>query len=49
MKTIEKVLNYALCSSFFSGTFEDRAIFHVIQLCYDGGGGGLFLPLKDKK
>ena len=24
-----------------SGSFEDRAIFHVIHLSYDGGGGGL--------
>ena len=27
-----------LTKFFLSGSFEDRAIFHVIQLSYDGGG-----------
>ena len=31
---------------FFIGSFEDRAIFHVSQLNYDGGGGGLMCPLQ---
>ena len=40
LKTIEKEIR--LCTVlifFFIGSFEDRAIFHVIQLSYDGGGG----------
>ena len=40
MKTIEKVINLCtvLKKKFLSGSFEDRAIFHVPQLSYDGGG-----------
>ena len=38
------------CVDFFlSGSFEDRAIFHVSQLSDDGGGGGgPFVPLTDR-
>ena len=40
VKIIEKVMR--LCTVlkiiFLSGSFEDRAIFHVSQLSYDGGG-----------
>ena len=28
---------------FLSGSFEDRAIFHVIQLSYDGGGDHMLI------
>ena len=28
-----------------SGSFEDSAIFHVIQLSYDGGGP--YMPISD--
>ena len=39
MKTIEKVIRLCTVLNFFlSGSFEDMAIFHVIQLIYDGGG-----------
>ena len=31
--------------SFLSGSFEDRAIFHVIQLSFDGGG--TYVPITD--
>ena len=31
---------------FMSGSFEDRAIVHVIQLSYGGRGGGLMCPLQ---
>ena len=30
-----------------SGSFEDRAIFHVSQLSYDGGGGP-YVPITDR-
>ena len=34
---IEKVIR--LCTVLNFGRFEDRAIFHISQLSYDGGGG----------
>ena len=48
MKTIEKVIRLCtlLKEKFLSDSFEDRAIFHVIQLSYDGGGGA-FVPITD--
>ena len=41
VKTIEKVIRLCtvLKKKSLSGSFEDRAIFHVSQLSYDGGGG----------
>jgi len=46
VKTIEKVrrLCTVLKKKKLSGSLEDRAFFHVIQLSYDGGG--LMCPLK---
>ena len=40
VETIEKVIRLCtvLKKKSFSGSFEDRAIFHVSQLSYDGGG-----------
>ena len=40
MKTIEKVIRLCtlLKEKFLSDSFEDRGIFHVIQLSYDWGG-----------
>ena len=31
-----------------SGSFEDRAIFYVIQLSSDGVGGGRSVPITDR-
>ena len=47
VKTIEKVIRLCtvLKNKSLSGSFEDRAIFHVSQLSYDGGGG-LMCPLQ---
>ena len=40
VKTIENVIRLCtvLKKKSLSGCFEDRAIFHVSQLSYDGGG-----------
>ena len=35
------------CIEFFlSGSFEDKVIFHVVQLSYDGGGP--YVPITDR-
>ena len=46
VKTIEKVIRLCtgLKKQILSGSFEDRAIFHVSQLSYYGGG--LMCPLQ---
>ena len=47
VKTIEKVIR--LCTVFkffFEWYFEDRAIFHVIQLSYEWGGP--YVPITDR-
>ena len=49
VKTIEKEIRLCtvLNKKYLSGSFEDRAIFHVSQLSYDGvEGEGLMCPLQ---
>ena len=41
---VQNVSMHCVENVFLSGSFEDRAIFHVIQLSYDGGG--LMCPLQ---
>ena len=38
-ENIEKVIRLCTVLIFLSGSFEDRAIFHVIRLSFDGEGG----------
>ena len=52
VKTIEKEIGLCSVLTFFlSGSFEDRAIFYVMRLSYDGGGPwavGPYVPITNR-